>query len=719
MNRLIVVLAACCLLAPGALSAQDRPPKRPPKIGYQYPGSLSDGVVSLRSAAVPRVPRTLSFVDVTEVESNNIPAEATAVAIGDRISGVVSPAGDIDFFVFTADSGVTVDIDVEASVTGSFLDSYVELLGLDSVTVVAANDDDFQSSDSRIRYTVTATGEYFFSIRDLASRGGANYQYAILLDTVPPPDVQESEPNNSSATANAVVFGDAIGGVIDPTGDVDFFTFTAPTGTVVDIDVVASLVGSSLDAFLQLYDTDGFTVLAENDDFTGLDSHIRFVLPTTGQYYFAIRDLRSRGGVDFPYTIGVDTVPLGLGDPTTLFVTGFLAPGDITFDSVGNMFVADLSTSQVLRVTPDTVVSTFYTSASGVLGIEFNAFGELLVSQTDGTVVAVGPDGSAAPWATGFAFPTRMAMDPDGSIWLHDAGVGSLKHLDPYGGTLNSIALAFSSVYLMAFSPSGELHWTDFGGSVYKLVAGAPQFVVQMITNCCLEGLAFDQDGNIYVANGFRGEVLLFNASGSALEEPLAFTNLGGPIALSFARAADGSPTRRLYAANMGFNLSPPYVGSVVQLNTAGILADGFLVDPPVLLGLPKTTLRNGVMGAAYSDTLVVTNATGTPTWSLSSGSLPAGLSLDAATGIISGIPEQTGNFEIVAHVDDGNQQGQRRYAFTITAPSLALADVADAILGVTGLLSDDEIRYLDLLGNQNDRLDIGDFRAFLLGGNE
>ena len=271
----------------------------------------------------------------------------------------------------------------------------------------------------------------------------------------------------------------------------------------------------------------------------------------------------------------------------------------------------------------------------------------------------------------------------------------------------------------MAFSPSGELHWTDFGGSVYKLVAGAPQFVVQMITNCCLEGLAFDQDGNIYVANGFRGEVLLFNASGSALEEPLAFTNLGGPIALSFARAADGSPTRRLYAANMGFNLSPPYVGSVVQLNTAGILADGFLVDPPVLLGLPKTTLRNGVMGAAYSDTLVVTNATGTPTWSLSSGSLPAGLSLDAATGIISGIPEQTGNFEIVAHVDDGNQQGQRRYVFTITAPSLILADVADAILGVTGLLSDDEIRYLDLLGNQNDRLDIGDFRAFLLGGNE
>ena len=138
----------------------------------------------------------------------------------------------------------------------------------------------------------------------------------------------------------------------------------------------------------------------------------------------------------------------------------------------------------------------------------------------------------------------------------------------------------------------------------------------------------------------------------------------------------------------------------------------------PVLLGLPKTTLRNGLMGAAYTDTLVVTNATGIPTWSLSSGSLPTGLSLDAATGIIGGIPEETGNFQIVARVDDGIQQGQRRYAFAITAPPLVLADVADAVLGVTGLLSDDEIRYLDLLGNRNDRLDIGDFRAFVLGGN-
>ncbi len=492
MNRLIVVLTACCLLAPGALSAQNRPPKRPPKPQLEYPRSITQGIVPL-SPAVSRVLRTGSFVDVTETESNNSPTEATAVAIGDRISGVVSPAGDIDFFVFTADSGVTVDIDVEASVTGSSLDSYVEVLGLDSVTVVAANDDDFQSLDSRIRYAVPATGEYFFSIRDLGSRGGATYQYAVLLEAVPPPDVQESEPNNSSATANTVVFGDVIGGVIDPTGDVDFFAFTAPTGSVVDIDVVASQVGSSLDAFLELYDTDGFTVLTENDDFTGLDSHIRFLLPTTGQYYFAIRDLGSRGGVDYPYTISVDTMPLGPGDPTTLFVTGFPSPGDIAFDSIGNMFVADVSTSQVRRVTPDTVVSTFYTSASGVLGIEFNAFGELLVSQIDGTVVAVGPDGSAAPWATGLAFATGMALDPDGSIWLYDAGMGTLKHLDPYGGTLDSIALGFIGVSYMAFSPSGELHWTDDSGSVYKLVAGAPQFVVQTITSCCLEGLAFDQ----------------------------------------------------------------------------------------------------------------------------------------------------------------------------------------------------------------------------------
>jgi hypothetical protein len=49
--------------------------------------------------------------------------------------------------------------------------------------------------------------------------------------------------------------------------------------------------------------------------------------------------------------------------------------------------------------------------------------------------------------------------------------------------------------------------------------------------------------------------------------------------------------------------------------------------------------LPNGQTGAAYSSTLAATGGVSPYTWSLTSGTLPAGLTLDASTGAITGTP--------------------------------------------------------------------------------
>ncbi len=64
-------------------------------------------------------------------------------------------------------------------------------------------------------------------------------------------------------------------------------------------------------------------------------------------------------------------------------------------------------------------------------------------------------------------------------------------------------------------------------------------------------------------------------------------------------------------------------------------------------------TLPNGPLNAAYSTTLASMGGVGITTWSLVSGSLPAGLSLNSSTGVISGIPTAAGTFSIVAEVSD------------------------------------------------------------------
>jgi hypothetical protein len=68
-------------------------------------------------------------------------------------------------------------------------------------------------------------------------------------------------------------------------------------------------------------------------------------------------------------------------------------------------------------------------------------------------------------------------------------------------------------------------------------------------------------------------------------------------------------------------------------------------------LVVTTTTLPNGQVGEAYSETLSATGGLAPYTWSVVSGSLPAGLTLGASTGVISGTPTAyaTSNFTVRA----------------------------------------------------------------------
>ncbi len=60
---------------------------------------------------------------------------------------------------------------------------------------------------------------------------------------------------------------------------------------------------------------------------------------------------------------------------------------------------------------------------------------------------------------------------------------------------------------------------------------------------------------------------------------------------------------------------------------------------PSGQLEITTDSLPNGTVSHAYSTTLQASGNSGTLTWSLSSGTLPAGLSLNASSGVISGTP--------------------------------------------------------------------------------
>jgi immune inhibitor A len=159
---------------------------------------------------------------------------------------------------------------------------------------------------------------------------------------------------------------------------------------------------------------------------------------------------------------------------------------------------------------------------------------------------------------------------------------------------------------------------------------------------------------------------------------------------------------------------------SITALRVDSITVVGDDVTFRISVGLAPVviqsdTLDAGVMGAGYADTLEATGGTGGYTWTRTGGdNLPAGLALDPATGAISGAPEEEGGFEIEYEAISGALSTSDTVTIVVTRPSLLLDNVVNHLLSPVRVLSEDEERYLDIIGNQNDQFDIGDLRAYL-----
>lgn len=123
---------------------------------------------------------------------------------------------------------------------------------------------------------------------------------------------------------------------------------------------------------------------------------------------------------------------------------------------------------------------------------------------------------------------------------------------------------------------------------------------------------------------------------------------------------------------NTGASLS----GKALARNGAVTLAGNAIsvcIPPPIIcpvITVNPATLPPGTLGAAYSQTITATGSAALPyTYSVSSGTLPPGLTLNPATGAITGSPSAIGTFNFTIRATDTNGCfGVRAYSIVIAA---------------------------------------------------
>ncbi|MEV4181328.1 fibronectin type III domain-containing protein [Streptosporangium canum] len=91
-------------------------------------------------------------------------------------------------------------------------------------------------------------------------------------------------------------------------------------------------------------------------------------------------------------------------------------------------------------------------------------------------------------------------------------------------------------------------------------------------------------------------------------------------------------------------------------------------------------------VGVAYSVPLTVSGGTVPYTWSVSAGSLPPGLTLNASTGVLSGTSTTTGGYPVTFRAVDANGQATTRaVTLVVTSGPLVVVKTASASSAVTG----------------------------------
>src|SRR5215469_12246831 len=254
-----------------------------------------------------------------------------------------------------------------------------------------------------------------------------------------------------------------------------------------------------------------------------------------------------------------------------------------------------------------------------------------------------------------------------------------------------------NSVTILLNQNSSQGTFAQANGSPISLLGGArsaapathPGIASTTLTNSgCHDLLVSDPLAN-------QVDVLLSNCDGT-FQKPVAVPAGSNPAGIATGDF-NGDGKQDFAVINQNDDSVSIFLGDGTGKFTAASASPFVLAHKLIIT---STSLPDAVLNTAYNATLQFIGGTGAVTWSLTTGTLPPGLTLTPSTGVISGTPTAAGTSAITVNaVDSASPPNSVAIALSITvnasAPTFAISTAAlpngtigvpyDQILTATG----------------------------------
>ena len=198
---------------------------------------------------------------------------ATALTLGTAKAGAISPGGEVDYYRIALTESATIAFETTGSTDTS------GLLHDSSGAALEANDDSGAGDNFRIDRALEA-GTYYIRVAGFNPTTTGNYS---LIATA------NAAASNTRGEATALTLGTATSGTISPAGDVDWWSFTLTSTSVVTIEDKGAI-----DTDGKLEDSAGATLATDDDSSaSGTNGSFKIVrLLGAGTYYIRVSGFR-------------------------------------------------------------------------------------------------------------------------------------------------------------------------------------------------------------------------------------------------------------------------------------------------------------------------------------------------------------------------------------------------------------------------------------------